>query len=29
MDRRGQKTGAGYYDYDEQRNATPRRSPRR
>lgn len=23
MDRRGQKTGAGYYDYDEQRNATP------
>lgn len=25
MDRRGQKTGAGYYDYDEQRN--PRPSP--
>jgi 3-hydroxyacyl-CoA dehydrogenase len=23
MDRRGQKTGAGYYDYDEQRNARP------
>ena len=23
MDRRGQKTGAGYYDYDEQRNAKP------
>jgi 3-hydroxyacyl-CoA dehydrogenase len=23
MDRRGQKTGAGYYDYDAQRNATP------
>lgn len=23
MDRRGQKTGAGYYDYDEKRNATP------
>ncbi|NIJ40597.1 3-hydroxyacyl-CoA dehydrogenase [Parvibaculum indicum] len=23
MDRRGQKTGAGYYDYDEERNATP------
>jgi 3-hydroxyacyl-CoA dehydrogenase len=22
-DRRGQKTGAGYYDYDEQRNAKP------
>src|SRR5690606_3457260 len=25
MDRRGQKTGAGYYDYDENRN--PRPSP--
>ncbi|ATQ41869.1 3-hydroxyacyl-CoA dehydrogenase NAD-binding domain-containing protein [Caulobacter mirabilis] len=23
MDRRGQKTGAGYYDYDEKRNAKP------
>lgn len=23
MDRRGQKTGAGYYDYDENRNANP------
>ncbi len=23
MDRRGQKTGAGYYDYDEQRNGSP------
>ncbi|MEP0708360.1 MAG: 3-hydroxyacyl-CoA dehydrogenase NAD-binding domain-containing protein [Parvibaculum sp.] len=23
MDRRGQKTGAGYYDYDEHRNAKP------
>ncbi|QIE56802.1 3-hydroxyacyl-CoA dehydrogenase [Pikeienuella piscinae] len=23
MDRRGQKTGAGYYDYDEQRRPTP------
>jgi 3-hydroxyacyl-CoA dehydrogenase len=23
MDRRGQKTGAGYYDYDEARNAIP------
>ncbi|HEY3696414.1 3-hydroxyacyl-CoA dehydrogenase NAD-binding domain-containing protein [Phenylobacterium sp.] len=23
MDRRGQKTGGGYYDYDEKRNATP------
>ena len=23
MDRRGQKTGAGYYDYDAQRNASP------
>ncbi len=23
MDRRGQKTGAGYYDYDASRNATP------
>ncbi len=23
MDRRGQKTGAGYYDYDEVRNAKP------
>ncbi|MGH8787598.1 MAG: 3-hydroxyacyl-CoA dehydrogenase NAD-binding domain-containing protein, partial [Cupriavidus necator] len=23
MDRRGQKAGAGYYDYDEQRNAKP------
>lgn len=23
MDRRGQKTGAGYYDYDEHRNARP------
>jgi 3-hydroxyacyl-CoA dehydrogenase len=23
MDRRGQKTGAGYYDYDEQRKAKP------
>ncbi|MDP1874446.1 3-hydroxyacyl-CoA dehydrogenase NAD-binding domain-containing protein [Phenylobacterium sp.] len=23
MDRRGQKTGAGYYDYDETRNAKP------
>ena len=23
MDRRGQKTGAGYYDYDENRNRTP------
>jgi 3-hydroxyacyl-CoA dehydrogenase len=23
MDRRGQKTGAGYYDYDAQRQATP------
>ncbi len=23
MDRRGQKTGAGYYDYDANRNATP------
>ena len=23
MDRRGQKTGAGYYDYDESRNAVP------
>jgi 3-hydroxyacyl-CoA dehydrogenase len=23
MDRRGQKTGAGYYDYDEQRNGRP------
>ena len=23
LDRRGQKTGAGYYDYDAQRNATP------
>lgn len=23
MDRRGQKTGAGYYDYDESRNALP------
>ncbi len=23
MDRRGQKTGAGYYDYDESRNAKP------
>ncbi|MEQ9661746.1 MAG: 3-hydroxyacyl-CoA dehydrogenase NAD-binding domain-containing protein, partial [Parasphingopyxis sp.] len=23
MDRRGQKTGAGYYDYDEARNRTP------
>lgn len=23
MDRRGQKTGAGYYDYDEKRNAIP------
>ncbi len=23
MDRRGQKTGAGFYDYDEQRNAIP------
>lgn len=22
-DRRGQKTGAGFYDYDEQRNAKP------
>ncbi len=22
-DRRGQKTGAGYYDYDENRNAKP------
>ncbi len=23
LDRRGQKTGAGYYDYDENRNCTP------
>jgi len=23
LDRRGQKTGAGYYDYDESRNRTP------
>jgi len=23
LDRRGQKTGAGYYDYDEKRNAKP------
>jgi 3-hydroxyacyl-CoA dehydrogenase len=23
LDRRGQKTGAGFYDYDEQRNAKP------
>ena len=23
LDRRGQKTGAGYYDYDEKRNNTP------
>jgi 3-hydroxyacyl-CoA dehydrogenase len=23
MDRRGQKTGAGYYDYDDDRNRTP------
>jgi 3-hydroxyacyl-CoA dehydrogenase len=23
MDRRGQKTGAGFYDYDENRNARP------
>ncbi|MDE2465856.1 MAG: 3-hydroxyacyl-CoA dehydrogenase, partial [Alphaproteobacteria bacterium] len=23
MDRRGQKTGAGYYDYDEKRNRRP------
>ena len=23
MDRRGQKTGAGFYDYDEKRNAKP------
>jgi 3-hydroxyacyl-CoA dehydrogenase len=23
MDRRGQKTGAGFYDYDENRNAIP------
>ena len=23
MDRRGQKTGAGFYDYDEKRNPTP------
>jgi 3-hydroxyacyl-CoA dehydrogenase len=23
MDRRGQKTGAGFYDYDEKRNASP------
>ncbi len=23
IDRRGQKTGAGYYDYDEERNRTP------
>ena len=23
MDRRGQKTGAGFYDYDENRNAKP------
>jgi 3-hydroxyacyl-CoA dehydrogenase len=23
LDRRGQKTGAGYYDYDAKRNATP------
>jgi 3-hydroxyacyl-CoA dehydrogenase len=23
LDRRGQKTGAGYYDYDENRNPTP------
>ena len=23
MDRRGQKTGAGYYDYDEARNSSP------
>ena len=23
MDRRGQKTGAGFYDYDEKRNAAP------
>jgi 3-hydroxyacyl-CoA dehydrogenase len=23
MDRRGQKTGAGFYDYDENRTATP------
>jgi 3-hydroxyacyl-CoA dehydrogenase len=23
LDRRGQKTGAGYYDYDANRNATP------
>ncbi|MCG9916691.1 MAG: 3-hydroxyacyl-CoA dehydrogenase NAD-binding domain-containing protein [Phenylobacterium sp.] len=23
LDRRGQKTGAGYYDYDESRNAVP------
>jgi len=23
MDRRGQKTGAGFYDYDEKRNRTP------
>lgn len=23
MDRRGQKTGAGFYDYDEQRNSKP------
>jgi 3-hydroxyacyl-CoA dehydrogenase len=23
MDRRGQKNGAGFYDYDENRNATP------
>jgi 3-hydroxyacyl-CoA dehydrogenase len=23
LDRRGQKNGAGYYDYDEDRNATP------
>jgi 3-hydroxyacyl-CoA dehydrogenase len=23
MDRRGQKTGAGFYDYDENRKATP------
>jgi 3-hydroxyacyl-CoA dehydrogenase len=25
MDRRGQKTGAGFYDYDENRKATPSR----
>jgi 3-hydroxyacyl-CoA dehydrogenase len=29
MDRRGQKTGAGFYDYDEKRNARPSEVTRR